>query len=61
MEILSAMRMAFPAAVFVVAASLLLGACAATETGKKDDPVLFGGANGANGGAGATSGMSFSW
>jgi hypothetical protein len=55
------MGIACPAAVLVLAASLLLGACAATDMGKKDDPVFFGGASGANGAGGATSGMSFSW
>jgi hypothetical protein len=49
------------APVLVLTVSLLLGACAATDTGKKDDPVFFGGAGGANGGGGATGGMSFSW
>ena len=48
-------------AVFVLAASLLLSACAASDNGAKDDPVLFGGAGGGNGGAGATSGVSVSW
>ena len=57
----SAMGLASPWAVLVLAASLLLGACTATDTGKKDDPVFFGGASGANGAGGATSGMSFSW
>jgi len=52
---------ASPASVLVLAASLLLGACAATDTGKKDDPVLFGGAGGGNDGGGVTSGMSFRW
>jgi len=47
--------------VLALAASLLLGACVATDTGKKDDPVFFGGAGGGNGGAGATSGVSVSW
>jgi len=61
MSLLSAMGIASPAAVLVLAASLLLGACAATDNGKKDDPVFFGGASGANGAGGATSGMSFSW
>jgi hypothetical protein len=61
MTLLSAMGIVSPAAVLVLAASLLLGACAATGTGKKDDPVFFGGASGANGAGGATSGMSFSW
>jgi len=49
------------APVLVLTVSLLLGACAATDTGKKDDPVFFGGAGGANGSGGATGGMSFSW
>jgi hypothetical protein len=40
---------------------LLLGACAATDTGKKDDPTFFGGAGAGNGGGGVTSGMSFRW
>ena len=61
MTLFSAMGIACPAAVLVLAASLLLGACAATDMGKKDDPVFFGGASGANGAGGATSGMSFSW
>ena len=47
--------------VLILAASLLLGACASTDTGKKGDPVFFGRASGANGDVGATSGMSFSW
>ena len=50
-----------PVPVLVLAASLLLGACANTDPGKKGDPVFFGGANGANGDVGATSGMSFRW
>jgi len=61
MTLWSVMGIACPAVVLVLAASLLLGACAATDTGKKDDPVFFGGASGANGTGGATSGMSFSW
>jgi hypothetical protein len=61
MTLSSAMGITSPAAVLVLAASLLLGACAATDTGKRDDPVFFGGASGANGAGGATSGMSFSW
>jgi len=52
---------ASPGRVLVLAASLLLGACAATDTGKKGDPIFFGSAEGANGGGGATGGMSFSW
>jgi len=58
---LSAARSACPAAVLVLATSLLLGACAATDSGTREDPVIFGTASGANGGAGATSGMSLSW
>jgi hypothetical protein len=61
MTLLSARGIVPPAAVFVLTASLLFAACAATDTGKKDDPVFFGGASGANGAGGATSGMSFSW
>jgi hypothetical protein len=61
MTLSSAMGITSPAAILVLAASLLLGACAATDTGKRDDPVFFGGASGANGAGGATSGMSFSW
>jgi hypothetical protein len=49
------------APVLVLTVSLLLGACTVTDTGKKDDPVFFGGAAGANEGGGATGGMSFSW
>jgi hypothetical protein len=48
-------------AVFLLAASLLLSACADVDNGKKNDPVIFGGAGGGNGGAGATSGVSVSW
>jgi hypothetical protein len=48
-------------AVFVLATSLLLGACAAADNGKRDDPAVFGSASGANGGAGGTTGLSFSW
>jgi hypothetical protein len=61
MTLSSAMGITSPAAILVLAASLLLGACAATDTGKRDDPVFFGGASGANGAGGASSGMSFSW
>ena len=49
------------AAVLVLAMSLLLGAFSATDTGKREDPAIFGTASGANGGAGATGGMSFHW
>jgi hypothetical protein len=48
-------------AVLVLVASLLLGACTATSTGKNDDPRFFGAAGGENGAGGATGGMSFSW
>jgi hypothetical protein len=48
-------------AVLVLTASLLLSACADADNGKKNDPVIFGGAGGGNGGAGATSGVSVSW
>jgi hypothetical protein len=61
MALLSATGIASSVPVLVLAASLLLGACAATDTGKKDDPAFFGSAGGTNGGGGATSGMSFSW
>jgi len=61
MAFLSVTGIDSPVPVLVLAASLLLGACAATDTGKKGDPVFFGGTNGANGDVGATSGMSFSW
>jgi hypothetical protein len=47
--------------VLVLAAPLLLGACAAADSGKKNDPAFFGAAGGGNNGGGATSGMSFSW
>jgi hypothetical protein len=47
--------------VLVLAASLLLSACADAVTGRKDDAVFFGGAGGGNGGGGATSGVSVSW
>jgi hypothetical protein len=49
------------ARVLLLATSLLLGACAATDSATREYPVIFGSAQGANGGAGATSGMSFSW
>jgi hypothetical protein len=45
----------------LLAASLLLSACADADNGRKNDPVIFGGAGGGNGGAGATSGVSVSW
>jgi hypothetical protein len=48
-------------AVLLLAASLLLSACADADNGKKNDPVIFGGAGAGNGGAGATSGVSLSW
>ena len=54
-------KRAFPLAVLVLAASLFLGACTATSTGKKDDPHFFGAAGGENGAGGATGGMSLSW
>jgi hypothetical protein len=57
----SAKRITSPAIALVLAVSLLLGACAATDTGKKDDPTFFGGAGAGNGGGGVTSGMSFRW
>jgi hypothetical protein len=47
--------------VLVLGASLLLGACAEENTGKKDAPVIYGNAGGGSGGGAATSGMSFSW
>jgi hypothetical protein len=47
--------------VLILGASLLLGACAEGNTGKKDVPVIFGNAGGGSSGGGATSGMSFSW
>jgi hypothetical protein len=48
-------------AVFALSILFLLGACAATDNGKRDDPAVFGSASGANGGAGATTGLSFGW
>jgi hypothetical protein len=54
-------RTIHPAAVLILATSLLLGACVDTDSGKKDDPVFFGAAGGANGSAGGTSGVSFKW
>ena len=48
-------------AVLLLAASLLLSACADAGNGKKNDPVIFGDAGGGNGGAGARSGVSLSW
>ena len=58
---LSAARSACPAAVLALATSLLLGACATTDSGTREDPVIFGTASGSNGEAGAASGMSLSW
>jgi hypothetical protein len=49
------------ALLLLLAAFLLLGACADTSTGKEDGPHFFGAAGGANGAVGATSGMSLSW
>ena len=57
----SAPKIAFQSAVLLLAASLFLGACAATSPWNKDDPHFFGAAGGVNGGGGATGGMSFSW
>jgi hypothetical protein len=51
----------YPAAVLVLATSLLLGACVDTDSEKKDDPVFFGAAGGANGSGGGTTGVSFKW
>ena len=61
MAYLSAARSVRSAAVLVLVTSLLLGACAATDSGTQEKPVIFGSAQGANGGVGAASGMSFSW
>jgi hypothetical protein len=61
MAYLSAARSVRSAAVLVLVTSLLLGACAATDSGTRQDPVVFGSAQGANGEVGAASGMSFSW
>jgi hypothetical protein len=48
--------------VLFLAGSMLLGGCAeSSNTGKKEQPVLFGNAGGGTGGGGAMSGMSFSW
>jgi len=53
----------FVAVALILSVSLLLNACAdsSAPSGKKQDPVVFGTAGAANGGGGATSGMSFSW
>jgi hypothetical protein len=48
-------------AVFALSILFLLGACAATDNGKRDDPAVFGSASGVNGSAGATTGLSFGW
>jgi hypothetical protein len=48
-------------AVFALSILFLLGACAATDYGKRDDPAVFGSASGVNGSAGATTGLSFGW
>ena len=61
MALLSDPGLASPAAVLVLATSLLLGACAATDSGKTDNPIFFGAGSGTNGGGGVTSGMSLSW
>jgi len=58
---MSAARSTCAAAVLILSTSLLLGACAATGSGTREDPVLFGNASGSNGAAGAASGVSFSW
>jgi len=61
MALFSARGIASAAPVLVLAASLLLGACANTDTGKKDDPVFFGTGGAANNGGAAKGGVSFSW
>ena len=62
MALFAAAKRGFPLPALLLTASLLLGSCAAaTDTGKKGDPLIFGGAGAGNGGGGATSGMSFSW
>jgi hypothetical protein len=61
MALFSARGIATAAPVLVLAASLLLGACADTDTGKKDDPVFFGTGGAANNGGAAKGGVSFSW
>jgi hypothetical protein len=61
MEFSSTTGITFPTAVIALAASLLLGACSATDTGKKDDPVFYGAAGGGTGGGSATSGMRLTW
>jgi hypothetical protein len=55
---LSDLRKAFLATLIILAASLLLGACAPMD---RSDPVFYGGAGGGNGGGAGTSGMSFRW
>jgi hypothetical protein len=52
---------AFGRAFLLLAASLLFGACSASDTGKNGDPTYFGGVAGGNGGGGATSGMSINF
>ena len=47
--------------ILVLIASLLCAACSTDDTTRKQDPHVFGSASGANGGLGATSGMSFRW
>jgi major membrane immunogen (membrane-anchored lipoprotein) len=61
MALFSSSRTAKAVRVLVLAASLLLGACAASDTGKKDDPVFFGAGGATNGYGGANGGVSFSW
>ena len=48
-------------AVLFLAILLLLAACADANNAKREDPVIFGNASGANGGAGASTGVSLSW
>lgn len=54
-------HLSLAAAFFALSILFLLGACAASGNGKQDDPAVFGSASGANGGAGATTGLSFGW
>jgi hypothetical protein len=60
-SVLSGTRIASLAPVIVLAVSLLLGACADTDTVKKDGPIFLGNAGGTIDGGGATSGISVRW
>ncbi|MBV8142220.1 MAG: hypothetical protein JOZ60_09275 [Verrucomicrobia bacterium] len=61
MSILTEARASSCGRVLALVLSLLLGACADTETATKDHPTFFGNAGASIDGGGATGGMSLKW